>query len=153
MHTEGVVSGRLVNALVCLPFPQPRETRHLVAAIRLPWQPLGALRSILYPIITCACRPVCGCNYLVCLRGNIEKAFIKLAQWVGIYGEVSGEAERLVIQWSTGTTQPAFIMLHGGEAHWISWVSLLVEKSLEVGKVFEMQHKLCMADLVESNAR
>lgn len=88
----------VVNVLLCLPFPRPRQTRHLAVAIRLPWQPLGALSSILYPIITCACGPGCGCNYLVCLRGNIEKAFIKLAQWVGIYREVSGEAERLVIQ-------------------------------------------------------
>lgn len=95
---EGVFSGRLVNALVFLAFPWPRETRHLAVAIRLPWQPQGMLRSILYPIITCACGPGCGCNYLVCLCGNIEKAFIKLAQWVGIYREVSGEAERLVIQ-------------------------------------------------------
>lgn len=97
---EGVVSGRLINVLVSF----HSRRRRTAAAIRLSWQPLGMLRSILYPIITCACGPGCGCNYLVCLRGNIEKAFIKLAQWVGIYGEVPGEARRLVIQWSSGTT-------------------------------------------------
>lgn len=95
---EGVVNGRLITALICLVFPWPQETRHLAVAIRLPWQPLGALRSIPYPIITCACGPGCVGNYLVCLCGNVEKAFIKLAQWVDIYREESGEAERLVIQ-------------------------------------------------------
>ncbi len=74
------------------------EDQCLEMSICLPWQPLGKLRSILYPIITCTCGPGCGCNYLGRLCGNIEKAFIKLAQSVGIYREVSGEAERLVIQ-------------------------------------------------------
>lgn len=71
-------------------------------AIRLPWQPLGMLRSILCPIITCAFGPGGGCNYLVCLSGNIEKAFIKLTQWVGICRAVSGEAERLLYSRALG---------------------------------------------------
>jgi len=49
----------------------------------------------------------------VCLRGNIEKASIKLAQWVGIYREVSGEAahtaERGGEEWgSADAHQPTF---------------------------------------------
>lgn len=45
------------------------------------------LRSILYPIIICACGSGCACNYLVCLCGKIGEAFIKLAQWVSVYKE------------------------------------------------------------------
>lgn len=45
------------------------------------------LRSILYPIIICACGSGCACNYLACLCGKIGEAFIKLAQWVSVYKE------------------------------------------------------------------
>lgn len=60
-------------------------------------------------------QPDGGCNYLVCLHGNIEKAFIKLAQWVGVYGDASGEAGRLVMQYGTGGTWRPLIIRHEWE--------------------------------------
>lgn len=96
----------LLHLLIYLQFLLLSEKSPFAKANRFPWQPLCMLRSVMYPIITQAHRPGCGCNYLLCLHGNTEKAFIKLAQWVSIYsrGIWRGKLSKQPVWQSRGKT-------------------------------------------------